>query len=248
MHKNNLLAQSLEQAIHQPLHRTQFYHDFYDATIFLVSHHDDHLTENTEIDWQSDADIQIQQIQINNEWFVPIFSSLENMKNHIEKPVYYLSFPAKELLLMLPNMNLYLDYGCTVSKPFSAEELLSISDGSIFHTAKETIINSNSETLLGEPTEYPTALANALLAWFPSQPSIQRAWLAMIYNPTDGLPPHTILALETNQPITELSHEISQLIQQTNIPNPPLDILPLGSGEAIESYFLEDTKPFYHQA
>ncbi len=248
MKKTLDLSISLAQAIHNPAHRPQFYHDFYDATVFLVSHSDDSLQHSTQIDWHhSQNELPVQQIQIHNDWYVPVFSSLKNMLAHIEKPVYYLSFPAKELLLILDNMHWYLDYGCPISKPFHADELAAIANGSIQCHAKETIINQDAEVLLGEPTEYPSALAELLLSWLPTQPAIKRAWLAMIFNPSDGLPPHTILAIDGDQHanMALLSHTIGQLIQSKPIPNPPLDILPLGNNEAIENYFLVDTQPFY---
>lgn len=242
----NYLSNSLHKAINQAEHRPQFYQDFYEATLYIVHHPDNDPIVADEHDVTChDQSLSLKQIQINDTWFVPVFTSPEAMLAILDEPIDYLAIPAKNLLLMLEGMHWYLDYGSPISKSFHADELAAIANGSIGQCAHETVINEDCEVLLGEPTEYPDALAQALLAFLPKQMQVNRAWLAMIFNPNDGLPPHTVLALEATGDMATLTHQIGQYLQSCPIPNPPLDILPLGSGAAIDDYFLSDSQAFY---
>ncbi len=245
---HNQLSHALKQALEKPELRAQFYRDFMAADIYLVKADAAAVTEFTQAMIDEDQDIQLQHIEANNDWFIPIFSSVASLKDAHETAVTYFKMAARDLMQLTTGVNLFLDYGSEVSKPFLADEVNAILDGTIWQQPRETQLSGNSEVLLGEPTSYPEALAQALLAWLPSQPLIERAWLAMIYNPEDGLPPHTILALDALSDEMHLSQAIGRAIHKMDIPNPPLDILFIGQEPILDAYFLEDTQAFYQRS
>jgi hypothetical protein len=56
---------------------------------------------------------------------------------------------------------------------------------------------------------------------------------------------HTLIAIDAPGVYEEVSAEIGVVAANVVIPDPPIDVMPVGSGPGLDSYFLNQCKPFY---
>jgi SseB protein C-terminal domain/SseB protein N-terminal domain len=239
----NLLEESLDKAASEPAHRPQFYQDFCAAEIFIVQHGTPPPTEHRAL--TPDTDIQIQQIQYNGKAYIPIFSSLTQLQLAFPQEPRYLSMNAMEFMKMTQGADLLLNPGSDCGKEFPAPEIAAILDGSIWQDKESSTEDIKNKVMLGQPQNYPHELAQALSAFFKTQKQVKRAWLAHFFNPADGQPPHTLVAIDATKGFDDIAVGASAAIHNVNMPDPPVDFMPITGNGKIEQHFLQDEKPFY---
>jgi hypothetical protein len=136
-----------------------------------------------------------------------------------------------------------LNPGLPYAKPFSVEEVRAIANGSILGGESVTI-EPSAGVLLGQPAEYPTALADALRALFARYPGVEAAFLAQLHDPESGLPPHPIVGVVgvgCGNAVQEAGVVASGVVQG------PVDFVEIDPGEeeGIAGYLRHDGDRFY---
>jgi len=244
----NALEQSLVKAASDPAYRPQLYKDFVQSDIFILQHGRRPPEKAGQVTLAEAATIQISNIEFNGKQYIPIFSSIPRMQAALTGEASYLGMNALEFLRITKGSALLLNPGSDYGKEISAEEAASIVDGSFWQAAKAHVVPEATQIMLGQPANYPTELVAALTGLFKKKRQVKRAWLAHAFIPGQDQKPHTLIAIDASDGFDEVLAEAGIVMaQDVNIPDPPVDFLPITGGRGIEEYFTKDTKPFYER-
>lgn len=241
----NELELSLVRAATDAAHHPQFYKDLCNADLFIIQHGEKPPESNGSVTLTEGKAIQVQNIEHNGKPYIPVFSSVSRLQQVIETEVAYLDLNALELMKLTQGAELLLNPGSDYGKEFTKSEIESIIDGSIWGPPETHAQKANAEVMLGQPKVYPEELTSALSRFFKTKKQVNKAWLAHFHNPDDGLPPHTLIAVDAGEFYKEVIGEIGMVINSITIPSPPVDIIPITNGSGLEQYFLNGQKPFY---
>ncbi|MHC9509757.1 enhanced serine sensitivity protein SseB C-terminal domain-containing protein [Kangiella sp. M94] len=241
----NELELSLVKAATDAAHRPQFYKDLCNADLFIIQHGEKPPESHERVTLTEGKAIQIQNIEHNGKPYIPVFSSVNRLQQVIETEVAYLGVNALELMKLTQGAELLLNPGSDYGKEFTKSEIESIIDGSIWGPPETHTQKTSAEVMLGQPKVYPQELTSALSRFFKTKKQVNKAWVAHFHNPDDGLPPHTLIAVDAGEFYKEIIGEIGMIINSITIPNPPVDIIPITNGSGLEQYFLNGQKPFY---
>ncbi len=241
----NDLERSLVKAVHDPAHRHQFYRDLLKATVYVIQPGPAPSTSAARTVEQGSR-LSIITMDVRGKRYVPFFSSLTRLQEAIEGEVAYAALNARTLLEITRGTPLILNPYSAYGKEFTPTEVEAILDGSIWETTLErTTIEKSSKIFISELTEYPAELIEALRKAFRQQKNVKRAWVALYHNSSDGLPPHLLVALETEGNEDAISQQIGELLTYIDVPNPPVDIIFLHPGHSLWTYFQRKMRPFY---
>lgn len=243
----NALEAALIKAADDPAYRPQFYRDFCAADIFFIQHGKEPPATAGQTTLEAGTSVQIQSIEYEGLPYIPIFTSLPRLQLVLSSEVAYMAMNAKAFMEMTQGANLALNPGSEYGKTFPCAEVAAILDGSIWQPQEHYTAEKDTQVMLGLPKEYPQELVQALSRYFATQKCVKRAWLAHFYNPEDGHPAHTLIAVEAaTDDFARLSAETGIVINSVPIPNPPVDLIQITGNGGIEEHFLQgDEKPFY---
>lgn len=236
---------SLAKAASDPAHRPQFYKDLCNADLFIIQHGEKPPESHEKSTLEKGKKIQIQHIKHNGKPYIPVFSSINRLQHVVAEEVAYLGVNALELMKFTQGAEFLLNPGSDYGKEFTKNEIRAIIDGSIWGHPETYTQKAEAKVMLGQPKVYPQELVSALSRFFETRNEVKKAWVAHFHNPDDGLPPHTLIAIDTSSSYEEIIREMGMVITGLTIPHPPVDILPIINGDGIEGYFLSGEKPFY---
>ena len=257
---NNALEESLEQAATDPNHRAQFYRDLMTSNIYVIP------APTPPEGASKSGGLYLQQWQIpiqgKPQSVLPFFSSLENVQEfqmdlsaadrepHAElKCRTFL-----ELVANIPagTINIVLNPGLPYGKAFSTTEIAGLLDGSLLAPEMSEIAStssSNSEIIMGQPKEYPTALVEALKELFQDFDAVDAAYLAHVFVPESGEPPHTCIGLQVSNPeALQVVLQFAITAQKQVEPNKIVDFVHVTEDRKEEDelvQYLLKTEPFY---
>lgn len=243
----NDLERSLMKAAEDPAHRPQFYRVLVESEIFIIQHGERPPEKEERITLNEGKDIQIANIEIQGNLYIPIFSSVPRLQAAITDEVAYLGINALDFLEMTMGSALILNPGSDYGKEFTPQEAASIVDGSIWQPVERYVAKKETEVLIGQPKNYPKELVDALIRFFKTKKQVKRAWVAHFSNPDRDEKPHTLIAVEVRGEFEEIMSEAGIVAQNIPIPDPPVDFLPITGSGGIEDYFVKETKPFYER-
>jgi len=243
----NDFERSLIRAATDPAHRPQFYRDLVRANIFVIQHGKELPNQDRKVTLTEETSFQIASIEFNGKPYIPIFSSLPRLQATLSSDAAYLAMNALELMKLLPGADLLLNPGSEFGKEFSAQEIAAIINGTIGQPAERHVLETGTRVTIGQPKNDPAELVGALSRFFQSRKQVKRAWLAHYFNPDDGLPPHTLIAVDATNGFEELAHEVAIIIKNVSIPDPPVDFIEVVGNEDVARYFLKESKPFYRR-
>jgi hypothetical protein len=140
---------------------------------------------------------------------------------------------------------LFLNPGAAYGKELTCSEIESLIDGSMFQPDKRTIAEHEIQVLLGQPKTYPSELVEALARLFATKKAVKSAWLAHIVMPDDTGTGHTLITLDVDGDLDDVTADAGVVVKNLQVPDPPVDFMRLDT-HAIDSYFTR-TKPFYRR-
>lgn len=242
----NHLERSLMRAAKDPAARPQFYRDLAESDIYLVQHGAEPPEEPSATTLETGTTLRIAPVEIEGKQYLPIFSSLPRLQAVIAGEVAYIALNAVEFMKITRGAELVLNPGSEYGKIFTAPEIAGILDGGA--SGERYVTERDTRVMLGQPATYPTELADALTRFFERRREVRRAWIAMLFNPDQDEKPHTLVGVEA--PDTDwptLAADIGIVAQGVTIPDPPVDVIAVGTGGGLDDYFLRDAAPFYEQ-
>jgi len=241
----NDLERSLMQAAKDPAHRPHFYKDLVQSEILIIQHGEPPPEKESRITLDEGMKVQIASIEYQGEPHIPIFSSVPRLQAAITSEVAYLGMNALEFLKMTMGAALILNPGSEYGKEITPQEAASIVDGSIWQPDERYVAQKDTQVLIGQPENYPKELVEALTRFFKTKKQVKRAWVAHFYNPDRDERPHTLVAVDVSDGFDEVLSEAGIVSRDVEIPDPPVDFLPITGRGGIEDYFVKETKPFY---
>ncbi len=105
---------------------------------------------------------------------------------------------------------------------------------------------SSKKIFLGQPSKYPSELANALREYFKTQQEVQSAYLSQIFSGLKNEHPHPIIAIEASAGFDKIQKECGNIVSKILNYNEVVDFIPLGEDE-VSSYMKTQTEPFYRK-
>ena len=238
----NQLEEALLRAATEPAARPLFYQGLLQEEVLVVLHPQENLAKG-EITPTEGMEIQL---QVLTDGKIPVFTALERIREGAVElaDLSYLRLRGFDLFQMVQGTDCALNPFSAVGKLLPAQELADLLAGHL--TGADA--GQQVQVTLGEPTDYPTALADALRAYCATNPAIERAYLAQMQLQNSPEPPRLLLAFQAVDNDPAFLQEVGPVVQPHVEGQQTLDMLLIDptSPEPINQYFLQ-TEPFYQK-
>jgi len=181
---------------------------------------------------------------------VPIFSSLARLnegrpKGTPEPSVVRMN--AKTLLESLRGARVVLNPFSGQGKLLVPEEIEELLSGAIFEKPRGVRIDGGEKLYL-RSVEPPPRLLDSLRMYCEQSASVQLAYLAEIFVPSSGDPPHLIVGIQlaTNSvaSFADIAAELNLVVRDASDKDQLVDIFELGKG-TIAEFMRKQTKPIF---
>jgi hypothetical protein len=241
----NALDDLLKKAATDPAARPAFYKQLLTDDLIVITDKQENFEEGTRM-FQENTKINIASFPDGS---IPVFTSTERIfeKGIVKEQVPYLKMKGADLLNLVQKAKLLLNPYSDFGKELLPDEISRILDGSIFEGGKEITIQKDTEVLLGQPANYPTAMVQALQNLFRTNPEVNAAYLGYIHDPESGLPPHLLVGIDTEGELSNVSKEAGLTAQQFLKEGEFIDIIKIDQNSGVSDYLLTQTKPFYQR-
>ena len=156
------------------------------------------------------------------------------------------------LLKNTSGVNLVLNGSSDCVKEFSPDEVRCILQAGYDTTALEKTSLENTEILLGQPEESPSAVIDALTALFSKCPAVKAAYLGAMHNIYCDELPALIIGIELDAPAPELVSTAVRVIAETKLLEDSVRLIVLDQHTAktdlTQNYLITQCEPFYHRS
>jgi hypothetical protein len=243
----NDLERSLMKAAKDVAHRPQFYRDFLSSDVFILQERSAANRTPTHRTLDAGEQVGIQTWDNNGRTVIPLFSSLRRLHAFIADDSGYLAMNAKAFLEMTKGADMMLNPKADFGKEFSASEVASMLDGSIWKPNDTWVAEKETKVMIGQPANYPHDLVAALSRYFKTTPQVRRAFLAHFFNPERDSKPHTLIAIDATGDWDTVVAGAGIVANSMHIPDPPIDFMRMTGAKGIEHHFRSAVKPFYEK-
>lgn len=246
---NEILALASSEAAHRP----EFYRRLMVSEILVIGSAAGHEDGDDDLAIKGGSSVQIQSWS-NREGqnVIPFFTSLHELMKATQDDVPYLRLPAKIFLEMTQGTALVLNPYSDHAKEFSPEEIETLLDGGTpGATGERMVVEKDTQVVIGQPSEYPSALVHSLTTYFAGEHAVHSAWLAAIAYSGGAEPqPHILVGVVTDEHQFERISAEAGSIAADVIPDEVVDILfidkkTIDAPTGVSAYLLQETQPFY---
>lgn len=181
---------------------------------------------------------------------IPIFTSTRKIFENgiINEEVPFLEMQGADLFNLTKGATFILNPYSEFGKELLPNEIEGMLNGTILSDCiNKIVIEKETQVKIGQPAIYPTDIINSLKTLFSSKPSVNKAYLGWIYNPSSGEPPHYIFALDIDGESQNITNEAGSTIQKYLNPDDIIDFVQMNDKGGLCDYFLKETKPFYER-
>jgi hypothetical protein len=154
---------------------------------------------------------------------------------------------ALEFMKITRGADLILNPGSEFGKEFTKAEIESLLDGSIWKPSERYVAKEETKIMIGQPSNYPKELMDALARYFRKTKEVKRAYLAHFFNPERDEKPHTLIGVEMSGDWDLVMSGAGMVARDVHIPDPPVDFIQITGKGGVEDYFKRDCKPFYER-
>ncbi|MFM8424170.1 MAG: enhanced serine sensitivity protein SseB C-terminal domain-containing protein [Chloroflexota bacterium] len=242
----NRLEKSLMRAAINPSHRPQFYRDLLVSEILIIQFGQSNLNIKNNV-LQEDAKLRIQHLEKDGVAWLPIFSSLERLRQFDRAASHYLQFPARDFFEITRGMHVVLNPRFEYGKEFNPFEIAGMLDGSIFKPSQTLIAHKEATVFIGQPATYPHQLVKVLSEYFFRNPSVNRAYLVLFHNPGSGEKPHLLVGIDVSDNTETIFGDAGMIGSVVLEKNEFLDFFRLDDSE-FSQHVINSTKPFYQKS
>lgn len=188
------------------------------------------------------------QLQVLNDGKLPIFTSPARLADsgQDDSQVSYVRIPGHAFFSMTQGQDCVLNPFSPAGKLLPKEELAALLNGQL--TGPLSPAGGDAEVLLSQPEPYPTAVADALVAWAATQPHLRTAYLAQMQLANAPDTPRLLLAFESDAADPAFMQELGPVLEgQTDAYQfVDLMLLDLKSDEGVNPYFRQ-VEPIYRR-
>lgn len=247
----NELERLLKLAVTEPAHRPAFFRELLDATVLILGD-SDQVQQDGDITLNADTPVNIQHWEKQDGGsIIPFFSSLEALQKAVEDEQPFIAMPARVLFEITEGADLFLNPKAEYGKEFYPEEVaMLLATGGVTKPA-ERYIDKDTQILLGQPEEYPSAMVDALTTLFSQRKPVRRAFLALMHDQAVDEKPNLLVGLEVDGDqgdIEALINEAGSVASETAPNDEPVDFCLVSEKEpGVSHYLITHTQPFYQR-
>lgn len=186
---------------------------------------------------------------------IPFFSSVDVLEKASagESPdeQAFVALPARVLFEMTQGEELFLNPKSEYGKEFYPSEVTLLLNNGGLNAPSELVLDKESQLLIGQPEEYPSAMIDALTTLFTQKKPVRRAFMALIHDKTVDEQPNLLIGVEADgdeQEIDALIREAGNVAAETSPDDRPVDFCIVSEKErGISHYLISHTQPFYQR-
>ena len=239
----NTLEEYLISGTKDVLKRPEFYKELMNSYIYLLGKFNNEHNGSGFYIAKEGGKVEIRLLEVQGIMMVPIFSSLQRVREFIKEGEKYSFIGFKELVENVTDVDVIMNPSSQYGKIFTVDEIKSILSGN-YYSHKSVDFNEETKIMLGHPSKYPQKLIDSLVTYFKSNKKVISSYLAHIYIPSSNEPPHNIIGIEINEHYEKASREVGLISQSILDEGEFIDVIKIGDC-VISEYMLKETKPFY---
>ncbi|OUY90180.1 endopeptidase IV [Yersinia pestis subsp. microtus bv. Altaica] len=255
------LESLLKLAATASIHRTAFFRVLLDATVLVLVGDSEQGSDDGEMSFTTANGVNILHWEKQDgESVIPFFTSVEVLQQALEQTdgetigsekQPFVAMPVRVLFEMTQGAHLFLNPKSEYGKEFWPEEVaMLLKNGGLVQPA-EMVVDKESQILLGQPEEYPSAMVDALIQLFSQRKPVRRAFLALMHDKSVDEKPNLLIGLE----VDGTANEVDQLIQEAgNVASDhapdggPVDFCLVSEKErGVSHYLTTHTQAFYQR-
>jgi hypothetical protein len=241
----NDLEKSLMNAATNPAARPQFSRDILDSDIYIINARDDQLNIQNNV-LQAGSQLNIQSFERNGQSWLPIFTSLQHLREYIRADVNYLQMRGRDFFEITRGAYVMLNPGFPCGKEFFPEEIQQMLDRSIFQPVKTYTAQKDTQVLIGQPALYPTQLVKALSSYFAKNPLVSKAYLALMSNPEEEKP-HLLIAIDGKGDWQKMIGDAGVIASGAVGKGEVIDFMQINNS-SLSKTVMRQSRPFYEKS
>ncbi|CFQ30893.1 enhanced serine sensitivity protein SseB [Yersinia bercovieri] len=256
------LESLLKLAATESIHRIAFFRALLDATVLvLVDSSAQGSEEDSEMTFTAGNGVNILHWEKQDgESVIPFFTSVEVLQQALDlaeetpeerEKQPFIAMPVRLLFEMTQGAHLFLNPKSEHGKEFWPQEVAMLLENGGLAQPAEMTVDKESQILLGQPEEYPTAMVDALIQLFSQRKPVRRAFLALMHDKSVDEKPNLLIGLE----VDGSGEEIDQLIQEAGsvasdhaADDSPVDFCLVSEQQrGVSHYLMTHTQAFYQR-
>jgi hypothetical protein len=243
------LEQLLAAAADRPAERPAFYDALMNAQIYVIGRSQNPDGRPGKVVLEAEQKLALEHwSNAEGEAFLPFFTSLEALESTLERESTYLAMNARDLFEATRGATLILNPGARYGKEFFPSEIDGLLAEQSPQRLSQRVVEQDTPVQLGQPAEYPHAMISALSDLFAKEPSVNRAFLALMHDPSRDPEPVLLVGIENVGSFDEISRKAGTVAGETAPKDKPVDLTPVVEGAAgLNDYFINETQPFYER-
>lgn len=253
----NELERLLRLSVTAPAWRPAFYQTLLESTVFVLGdagQDDAEKQGSVAITAGSELNILHWEKQDGSS-IIPFFSSVDVLEKasagESADEQAFVALPARVLFEMTQGEELFLNPKSEYGKEFTPNEVtLLLSNGGL-NAPSELVLDKESQLLIGQPEEYPSAMIDALTTLFTQKKPVRRAFMALIHDKAADEQPNLLIGVEADgdeREIDALIREAGNVASETSPDDRPVDFCIVSEKErGISHYLISHTQPFYQR-
>lgn len=244
----NRLEEMLRLAVADPGHRPEFYRVFLESQVFVIASHLGSAGATGPVRLEAGERLSIVSWrQTDGATFIPIFTSLERLKEAVDHPAGYVAMNARDLMEATRGSRLVLNPRSDVGKGFPPDEVEMLLAGEIpGGMAEERVIHKHTRVLLGQPSSPPAALLAALRTLFARRPGVRSASVGIMALDGSADDAELIVGIDAGPDFGPVLREAGPVAADALEPGVPVNFVDLASDEdAVVRFLRRDVEPFY---
>ena len=241
----NEIERLLIAAATDPAARPAFYRSLTQYELFVITEGRNPEREHGFVA-DENTSFQIRMIEVDGRLHAPIFTSVERISAVVPKEVGFVAMKGEAVFAMLSGKDLVMNPGAEYGKIFTAYEVESIVNGSVFNP-QETLDVGGKQILLGQPKDYPRHITDALSRFFARSRDVKAAYVAHAFMADIDQAPHTLIGVEVVGDWRKVVEEAGVVVREVAKAGEIVDFVQLRpqATDTIGDYMQRQTKPFY---
>ncbi|MGA7586906.1 MAG: enhanced serine sensitivity protein SseB [Rouxiella badensis] len=251
----NELERLLRLSVTQAAYRPAFYQKLLESTVWVLG---DAGQEASEIQQDISAGSELNLLHWEKQdgsSIIPVFSSVEVLERAVagesEDEQSFVALPARILFEMTQGEELFLNPKSEYGKELYPSEITMLLNTGGLAAPAELTLDAESQLLIGQPEQYPTAMVDALTTLFSQKKPVRRAFLALIHDKAADPQPNLLVGVEadgTEAEVDALIREAGNVAAETSPDDSPVDFCIVNEKErGLSHYLVSHTQPFYQR-
>lgn len=242
----NPLEAALLRATNDPEARPDFYQLLMTSPLFLLGGLNRQSEDGSYLHLRVGDDMNLATLRHNGRHYHPAFTALTRLSAFAPDDTRIFTATGRDLFLCTKGAEFVLNPNSEIGKQLSATEIAFWLDPSA--RARRNLLRDRPQARLGEPSEYPQKVVDALRVLFANRAEVRSAYVLEVSFSDRPEPPHPLIAIETTGSWEKIYTEVSQIAGAV-LPDIIIDVLPLDrtrSDDAIANA-VSNISPFYER-